>query len=181
MVMVEIDPERLDQVARSLRATPEETDRAFRRALTHVQRRLRTRGAKALGLRSSKFVRSRVKTGTRGGNARVWFGLDPVLASGFIKPGDARRQTVTGDGVTVRGRRYPHGFFIKAGHRPLGEDKRDHLAVARRGKKIRPIRIDVANQARPILQNLSAEIPEMFEEEFIRQLEVANRRGSEVS
>ena len=181
MVMIQIDDERLDQLARSLHATPEEAQRAMNRALMDVSRRVRTRGAKELGLRSGRFVGRRVKTGTRGGNARVWFGLNPVLASGFIKPADARAQIKARTGVTVRGRRYLKGFFIKAGKRvrtASGRDNRDYLAVTRRGRKLRPIRIDIENQMRPILRNLSEEIPEMFEAEFARQLELANRKSS---
>ena len=182
MVMIEIDPERLDQVARSLSAGPEQVDQARRRALQATANRIRTRGAKQLGLRTGRFVGRRVKTGTSGdGGARIWFGLNPVLASGFITPAQARAQIRARSGVTVRGRRYPKGFFVRAGKRQrtsASGDKRDFLALTRRGSKIRPIRIDIENQMRPILAKLSAEIPELFEAEFVRQLDLGNLKST---
>ena len=188
MVMIQIDDERLDQVARSLSATPEQVDRALRRALQTTANRVRTRGAKQLGLRTGRFIGRRVKTGTREG-VRIWFGLYPVAAGAHVTPAQARRQMESRNGVTVRGRHYPKGFWIQ----PKGSV--NPLAVVRRrswrptihgggfqrgayGSKLVPIRTDIENQMRPILAKLSAEIPELFEAEFIRQLNLSNLQST---
>ena len=186
--MVEIDAERLDQVARSLQATPDEAAVAMRRALQTTSQRLRVRGARQLGLRSGRFVGRRVKTGTREG-VRIWFGLNAVVAGAYVTPAEARAQMESRNGVTVRGRHYPKGFWIQP------KNRRDPLAVVRRrswrptihgggfqrgayGSKLVPIRTDIENQLRPILQGLHEEIPVIFEAEFARLLEVSNLRTS---
>ena len=179
MVMIDIDPERLEAVAAELSSTPQEVEQAFRRSLTRVAQQVRVRGARAIGLRTGSFLRNRVKTGTgANGEPRIWFGLNPVLASGFITPSKARAQMRARNGVTVRGKHYPKGFQI--GRRRGAETSRDFLAVTRDGRRLRPIRVDIESEARPALAAISRDIPQLFEEEFLRLLTVRNYRNQRV-
>ena len=163
MVMIHIDDERLDQLARSLEATPDEADRAFRLSLGTLEREVRTLGARAAGLRTGSFLRNRIKSGIEpDGSRRIWFGLNPVGANAFVTPAQARSQQARRNGVLVPGRHYPKGFWIRRGPR-LG-------AVQRINGKLQAIRVDIQNPIRARLANLHAELPEVFHQEYERQL-----------
>ena len=166
MVMIQIDDERLDQLTRSLEATPDEADRAFRLSLSTLERRVRVLGARAAGIRTGSFLRNRIKSGREpDGSRRIWFGLNPVGANAFVTPAQARSQQARRNGVFVPGnpgRRYPKGFWIRRGPR-LG-------AVQRVDGKLQAIRIDIQNPIRARLADLHAELPEIFSQEYERQL-----------
>ena len=119
MPEIEIAAERLDQLTRSLEATPDEADRAFRLSLSTLERKVRVQGARAAGLRTGSFFSKRVKSGRNpDGSLRIWFGLNSVSATAFVTPAQVLAQASQRRGVFIPGnpsRHYPKGFWARLG------------------------------------------------------------------
>lgn len=106
-----VDEGQLMAIADTLKATPEETQKALARALNRTAQWMQTRARRALanGLKiPSKVIRARLryalynKTTER---VRVWFGLNPVSAIRLQNPRQNAR------GVRAGGEQYDHAFI----------------------------------------------------------------------
>lgn len=142
MLHLNIDLASLRAVGEELGASEKQIRAALTRALRRTEASLRKLSSKGLppelGLRNAKALRRRLKslkTGTKGGEFGLWYGLNDLPVSAF--KGRARQ---TGTGATINGKNFEGAFVGRsnfAGKNTIFKRKGDgRLPIVEQGMPI---------------------------------------------